>query len=502
MGGFMPLIEAFLAFALTMLALATAVSAVVGVWLRVFRWRAYGLRQSLETIYDTEIEPRLTEARRRSPDADERLNFIADMTFALNAQSGTQGREVRKRRIAELERTLRLPVSSGRLKRILLFFPRRFRHWRSLRFGIDYLPESQFQLRLDASSAGQMLGEHLGAEEWERMKNWLTGHFTEVGVIATEAFARRSRVRTVIAGLVLAFAVNIDSFDLLNTYMTDEDARRAVIAQQDEILRQEVQAGDASETTVWDVGQYGETVDSAIERIQQSIAAIESSQNSDAQSQRTLAQLKDALETVRGDLTAASEAADEIQTAISATQGIASALTKSFPIGWDGYPNCDSPVADLRCARISGDLADRKFTRESSMVDVVEAVAGLDSSGFVKWVIGVLLTGFMVGLGAPFWVQTVDRLLKLKGRVERGASGSQSAEDASIGRATGAPVRQTGPAAPAGRDGNVARAAADRAPAAQSASPRSTVTGSKARSAADSAIRSGHEPPSLNQRKS
>ena len=39
----MPLIEAFLAFALTMLAFATAVSAVVGVWLRVFRWRAAGL---------------------------------------------------------------------------------------------------------------------------------------------------------------------------------------------------------------------------------------------------------------------------------------------------------------------------------------------------------------------------------------------------------------------------------------------------------------------------
>ena len=58
MGGFMPLIEGFLAFALTMLALSTAVSALVGVWLRFFRWRAWGFRRSMETIYDHEIEPR------------------------------------------------------------------------------------------------------------------------------------------------------------------------------------------------------------------------------------------------------------------------------------------------------------------------------------------------------------------------------------------------------------------------------------------------------------
>ena len=59
MNGFLPLIEAFLAFALTMLALATAVSALLGVWMRIFRWRSYGFRMSVKSIYDSQIKQRL-----------------------------------------------------------------------------------------------------------------------------------------------------------------------------------------------------------------------------------------------------------------------------------------------------------------------------------------------------------------------------------------------------------------------------------------------------------
>jgi hypothetical protein len=217
LNGFLPLIEAFLAFALTMLALATAVSAIVGVWLRVFRWRALGLRQSLELIYDKEIQPRLSRAARRTTTAADRLGFVADMTLSLNVEIGATDRAAREGQIKALRASVQEPESSGAFTRWVSFLSRRFRRWRSLRLGLDYLTESQFQVRLDASQAGAALARQHGPDEWRRLKAYLTEVFTEVGVTATEAFARRSRVRTVIAGLVLAIGVNIDSFDLLNT---------------------------------------------------------------------------------------------------------------------------------------------------------------------------------------------------------------------------------------------------------------------------------------------
>jgi hypothetical protein len=47
MGGFLPLMEAFAAFALTMVALTTAVSTILGIFWRVLRLRAMGMRSML-----------------------------------------------------------------------------------------------------------------------------------------------------------------------------------------------------------------------------------------------------------------------------------------------------------------------------------------------------------------------------------------------------------------------------------------------------------------------
>ena len=462
MGGFMPLIEAFLAFALTMLALATAISATVGVWLRLFRWRAFGLRQSLDTIYNVQIAPRLKNARHHEPSDADHLAFIADMTFALNVQAGAHSMDVRDRRVREIENTLPHMLPENALAKAWAFMMRPWRRWHSLRFGVDYLPETQFALRLHGSRAGHELARHYGADEWERLKDHLTEYFTEVGVVATEGFARRSRVRTIIAGLLLAIAVNIDSFDLLNTYMTDEHIRRSVIAQQEEILRQETTISPGREES-GEHANYGAKVDAAIARLEQGIVALD--QAPDLGDQQQLTELRSALETIRGDLSSVSEASGEIEAAIAATRGIAVSLTKSFPIGWDGYPNCSAATLDLRCARLAarlpGSLGDAEGFR-----NVLSRVAEVDSAGFLKWLIGVLLTGFMVGLGAPFWVQTVDRILKLKSHV-KGNDGDKPADD---GPASGTAIRVAArPATPAaaGKGGQVARASADRAGAAR-----------------------------------
>ena len=90
MDGILPLTEAFLAFALTMLALATAVSSLVGICHRLTRWRAVGLRRLVDYFYRNEIRTSLSE-RSGVPsvisDTEDaygrfaRAKFIVDMTF-------------------------------------------------------------------------------------------------------------------------------------------------------------------------------------------------------------------------------------------------------------------------------------------------------------------------------------------------------------------------------------------------------------------------------------
>lgn len=159
MNGFLPLIEAFLAFALTMRALATAVSPVVGVWMRLFRWRALalGLRQSLELIHDKEIQPRLTIATRHPPGSTDRLGFLTDMTTGPSAEVGVENGELWERRIQELGACLQKAESKGALQQCITFLYRRIRRWHSFRFGLDCLREPKFQARLEVSRAGSAL---------------------------------------------------------------------------------------------------------------------------------------------------------------------------------------------------------------------------------------------------------------------------------------------------------------------------------------------------------
>jgi hypothetical protein len=504
----MPLIEGFLAFALTMLALSTAVSAIVGVWLRFFRWRAWGFRRSMETIYDREIEPRLREAQRQIPPGEERLNFLADMTFGLNAAANTVNREVRQLRVSELERCQGRPQSDDWFRKGWERLALRSRRWHSLRYGVDYMTESQFRLRLDASTAGRALATYHSAAEWQQLTDHLTNVFNEVGVSATETFARRARIRTVIAGLLLAIAVNIDSFDLLNTYLTNDEIRNRVIAQQEEILARQTIGTDALPAVDRRLSESGERLGSAIQRVEETIAELGETQKLDSDSRQKLESLQERLNSVSGDIAIMTEAGEELEDAVSKTRGIAASLTRNFPIGWDSYPNCRQGSADIRCARLEvlrkkacdppdgpgvQQKADGSAGSDSGDVSNCEKVGVVfaDTSGFIKWLVGVLITGFMVGLGAPFWVQTVDRLLKLKSHLQPTVSTAPAQQsEAMLADGGSQQISRPPPMAPAGAGGQVARTAADQA-AGANVTPASPVSaGSRARRAADEAAAS------------
>src|SRR5690606_15035528 len=177
--------------------------------------------------------------------------------------------------------------------------------------------------------------------------------------------------------------VNADAFDLLNAYMTDEELRREIVERQDEILGE---AG-ADPAGVGGTSQRAEMLglraDSTLARAQSQVAALAGSPLLDESGRDAVVGLAESLAAVRTDAQAATQAGREVESAVAATRSIAAGLTKAFPIGWDGYPNCKPGTADLRCVR----LIERMPTgidHDTSLVTVSRAVAMVDTAAFAK----------------------------------------------------------------------------------------------------------------------
>jgi hypothetical protein len=403
MDAFLPLIEALVAFALTMLGLATAVSAVVGAWMRAFRWRAHGLRQSILLLYDRDLAPLLSSLPGNPQDDTQRWGYVVDMTMTLDLEPGVPLSTLRQRRIEEIRESE--PATTRQMLR-------KFRRWRTLRYGIDALSAEQFLVRLERSEAGQALAKQRPTDDWEARKSRLLETFREAGATASEAFTRHARVRTIVASFLLAVGVNVDAFNLLNTYLADPGIRRAIIERE----TQRLAAGDdataipSADTSAPETGRVG----TAITDLRSQLQAIEEGLLAAPGESPVLTELGDLVGRVDGTLNQIVDTAGEARAAATVTSNIASALTNSFPIGWNLYPNCSLPDADLRCARLFEVGALSK--PELGFRKAVSATAVANPAQFIKWLVGVLLTGIMAGLGAPFWMQAVDRAMKLRER--------------------------------------------------------------------------------------
>lgn len=483
-GGILPLIEAFLAFALTMLGLATAVSSIVGIILAAFRLRAFNLRNLLEYFFRNELAERLEKAevaagetpledtaeQNAAQELDRRIKFLVDMSLLpdpllgrqadgtmATATAGAKGQTVVFREAVQDARESKLRAAQQRPATEWWHW-RRWLYWltvwKSLGNCLDRLPTDEFRSRFRDSRAGEALAElHRGELEREglsaaeiKQEPWLDDYvrrFNSLGQASRESFTRNARSTSVLVGFLLAFAVNIDSLYLLNSYLTSDSLRVMVLAQSKELL---AAAAKSSETSGGaelpatpaaagpETGQSGSVtqraLSSQVERAQGAAADVGASLD---QAKALLSELeerfpsldsdtaKKALEAVETSLGTVSEtlsdaqsAARTLDTANAEVVGIVRGLDDVFPIGWEYYPGCPPISPDERCREAVRSPEDGKAGRS------------------LKWFIGVLLTGTLAGLGAPVWVQVVQGALRARNWV-RGGTGTE----------TGKPPEQT-----------------------------------------------------------
>jgi hypothetical protein len=502
MNGFAPLLEGFLAFALTMLALTTGVSAIVGAINHLRRKHARGLRDMVRLLYLREIVPLLDGAphgqaaggrvaapappdagaapgergmdvggagivvdmngpvlharetleRERVPatnaaapaatatpltPSQRRAEFIYDMTFMplpiVVERLEREGPDCWRNQLESAER-----LAGERWYEYLVHPKRVGRFWRSLRYSLECLQDGEFRERLASSDVGEQLRaqrawEARGLASWEALVEHLLKKFQVIGAASSETFARHSRGWCVAVGFVLAAMLNIDSLDLLNSYLTNPEVRQQVLDRSDAILAQETPAAATDAGTV--AAPVRERFDAAsaqltnaarelsgtLQTLQSSVTGEGAAAVKDAAAQleRVAAQVKEVQSGVN-------ELESDVTLAEQRIRGVTRSLTASFPIGWKRFPNCsatDSP--DVRCQgrafarQVTG--AAPPATTFAALVaaptrwsSVLMSAQATDPDAFNQWVVGVLLTGLLLGLGTPFWVQAVSTTFNLR----------------------------------------------------------------------------------------
>ena len=374
-----------------------------------------------------------------------RAQFIFDMTFMpvpdVVEKIQRDGRLHWLTRLASAEKLVGTPWYTT------LFHPKRLaRRWKTLRCGLAELPDAEFLDRLSRSDLGTALKAKVPAEgfaTWDELSQHLLQRFKTIGGASSETFARHSRGWSVVVGFLLAAGLNIDSIDLLNSYLTNPQLRQDAIAQRDKILGQETPSPDAQGATA--LAQTRKKVDTATNELTAAATQLEGTVQTLAAAlgsdgQKAAESLKTGLQGLLNQVESVQEGANALDTDVTQARaqilGVTRSLTTSFPIGWQRFPNCgaaDSP--DLRCengpfrfdlsrapawqgalAWLTGRLPDRFdgiSTSISSRSQTLAAASVAEPAQFYQWLVGILLTTVLLGLGSPFWVKVVSSALSL-----------------------------------------------------------------------------------------
>ena len=200
----MPLLEAFLALALTMLSLAMVATLVVELLHRLSRTRAKDLKAMLGEFYDSELKGLVeTELKKTGKALDEHKKKLIEKLVNNPLMSGEKLGKVKGRLRASLR-----PLTS--------------------------LSTEDFFKRIAYTD----VGKHVKAkteEEIDEFVDALSRKYEEFGVAASDFFKRKAQFLSLVAGVIVAFALNVNALSVLQSYLDDPQLRASVVAQSEVI---------------------------------------------------------------------------------------------------------------------------------------------------------------------------------------------------------------------------------------------------------------------------
>jgi len=313
---------------------------------------------------------------------------------------------------------------------------------RSLKYGLDTLAEEEFVIRFKNSRFGKASASVSSAEKLDSHINNLKEIFKSIGKAYSEKFARKCRVLTVIVGFFLAFVANIDSLALINTFMTNPEIRNQIIEQHEDIMNQaQSEQEDASrDRPDKRIRKLGDKIGDKIKLWEENLKGLPPEISENDNIKNLVIELEQGRKDVQATFNDANDAYNDIRRTVIG-------VTQNFPVGWSLYPNCEESD-DPRCLRYKkrsqgkAIKADKdspsfvcvdshlSFSDDTKKIRVIGWFARkLDGVGFNfpyvdvcrsdtaqywRWFTGVLLTGLLLGLGTPFWIQVVTSFLRAR----------------------------------------------------------------------------------------
>lgn len=243
---------------------------------------------------------------------------------------------------------------------------------------LAHLPDTELFKKLE-QEAGQSA---------ETLITQLADKYDQFGVSATDYFKRRAQVLSIVAGILLALFGNIHAGYLFDNFVKNPDLALRMQAQA-EAIKQTIEQQKPPANGAENASKPEETIPD----------------ESDARSE-----LKDTKA--------------QIDKAIGALQ---SYQDIGLPIGWNYYPNCfAASTRDSRCESIFNATDERSSTphNASSIYKTFRA----DIGAGLLWLLTVILTGTLIGLGAPFWFDLAMRLSQVR-QAFTGKASAPSAND-------------------------------------------------------------------------
>ena len=364
----MQILSAALAFAITMLILSLVTNVLVETFHRLLRMRSVGLKLMLGHLFDRVIAPLLS-----GPDGavseQQRAEFINMMTVN-RAPTGTAFR-------GDISRTSD-GQATGEGDEGFFRWP-----WNGRR--LDKLSVEGFMARLGgsgfsdeirAAGTGSVAGLDLVLAD-------IGQKFADFGNEASLFFQQRARFTAVVISVLVAWFVYVHPYDIFSTFLRDPEVTDAVIALQDATLT-EFEAQKADLTA----------------------------------SQAALAKAEEEAAMAGGDAAsedqAVADAAAEVTTAREKLEDTVDILQKAgVPIGW----------TDTKMTAVG-------FCKKSpfGLFDLPYPCTG---AGFTT-AIWLILGGFLVGLGGPFWYDLVKSLSSIRSVL--GAGGAKAGDPAPPGQ--------------------------------------------------------------------
>ena len=465
----MQLIEAALAFAITMLALSLVVSSFVEILHRICSMREEGLKHVLRQMFDQVLAEHVesanpAEAAGKTAKAA-RDAFVAEMS-ANRAPMGAGPSAVAT---DQAEDAGGAEGSPGRWKYglanlwkcLVHFWQHSVRLWngRALaamtpaefmeRLGSTEVGHAIAKANIDARKAAEDAGV-VAAEAVNIVLKDVAQKFEAFGKEASVYFEGRARLLSVIVAMGLAFLAHVDAVDLFKTYLRDPNARAKVIEQTEALTAQYKSAEKTMET----LSGF---------KAKQPAAAPPAEDSGKTAEEKAAAQKKED-EKKAADAKLLDDQIEALKKDALATISNARASVKQFgdlgvPLGWTSerikragmwqlvWTCKDSKTGDSLGMATFRDTCQANETgydgaTHTQYVDVWLQVP----TSFGSWLY-LFLGGLLVGLGSPFWYKAVTSLTNLT-NLRNGARGTASADAQTRAAVVAAGAGTTQPATP------------------------------------------------------